>query len=161
MRGTVNTDIDHEWPDSPGSSSGLGSMTRLVRGLAWRGAPMAEIEVDPVNDQLLVSCLRAMPDVEVDYSPALSIGFAWAGDDLLLTTLCLVGLSRWGAAEPTPEVRLAQALLGGSIGASVTARVTPPVTGEIGGDGGELARVALSTGEAAGLVRVWGSFAAR
>ena len=121
-------------------------LATLVRGLVWRSAPVAEIDVDLRNDRLLVCCLPGLPDVELDVGPALSAGFVRVGDDRLLTTLCLLGLPGWGAAQPTREVRLARTLLGTSIGRAVR----PDIEG--------VTTIGLSVTAVAGLVRVWNRF---
>jgi len=136
-------------------ADGIEDMRAFIGHTAWKAAPTIQVEVDQLADQLMVSCYREIPDVEIDPSRALSIGFHRYREEYLLTSLCLYGVSCWPEPHVTPEFQtndmaVARSLIGES--ASIA------VAGLLGGGSGT---VTLPIHEVAELTQGWRSFVAR
>jgi hypothetical protein len=133
-------------------TDGVDDIRTFIGHTFWKSAPAAHIEVDEKTDLLTVSCYSGFPDVEIDPTLALSVGFHRYGEEYLLTSLCLYGVARW-SEPPTARtaqatnVMLARALLGGSVSGAVADLL-----------GGGSGTVELSTGEAGDLTLAWHRF---
>jgi hypothetical protein len=134
-------------PISPARSEadGIEDMRAFIGHTAWKAAATIHVEVDQLADQLMVSCYRDIPDIEIDPSPALSVGFHQYREEYLLTSLCLYGVSCWPEPHAKPEsqtndMAVARSLIGES--ASIA------VAGLLGGGSGA---VTLPTREVAEL----------
>lgn len=110
--------IDNRSTDPNGTSEldGLEDIRGFIGHTAWKAAPTVRIDVDQGGDLLTATFYEGPPDVEIDPSSALSVGFHRYRDEYLLTSLCLYGVARWAQgpamAESTADVAAAHELLG-------------------------------------------------
>jgi hypothetical protein len=129
-------------------SAEIDGLAGFVRHRAWLTAPVVQIEVDSDRDLLTVRCYAGLPDVEVDPSPALSVGFDQHVEEYLLTSLALFGVSGWSGVG-CEEVSTARRLLGERVSAAVAERAA-----------GGRAVVHLEVEEARELAECWCRFVA-
>jgi hypothetical protein len=126
----------------------------VVKHLAWRAAPTAGIDVDADGDTIIVSFFLGLPQIEIDPSPRLSVGFHLGADEYLLTSLCLSPIVTWSSSG-SPEGRTARALLGPTITGVIDEMIT-----EVDGDAAERT-VLLSLPEAGRLAADWQAYVRR
>jgi hypothetical protein len=140
----------------PSEADGVEDMRAFIGHTAWKSGPTVRIEVDEPADLLTMSFYRDHPDIEIDPSLALSVGFHRYRDEYLLTSLCLCGVGRWSqppvprAAAREDDVTIARILVGESASGAVA--------GLLGGGSGT---VEVSAGEVAGLTPIWRRFVIR
>lgn len=130
----------------------IDDMRAFIGHTVWKSAPTAHIDVDGMADLLTVSCYEGFPDVEIDPSVELSVGFHEYRGEYLLTSLCLYGVTRWSqpppiSTAPANDAVVARSLMGGSISGVVADLL-----------GGGSGTVELSTTEAAELTQAWHRF---
>lgn len=149
-----------------------------LRQLAWRAAPVAVVEVDPSDGELLVSFFRELPDVAWDPGEQVSVAFRRVAGLHLLTTVCVTGIPDLGdglvdgTGRANAEIGATGNFISGTLefiagtlerllGESVWRAVQEELGRSTAAGGGERTSrtVALSPEEAGSLLRTWAGFA--